>query len=263
MPQLPPVRGSRTSGWERQQRTHATKRETMMKIRAVTMTIVAQALLATEHNCEIWHNQNARTNGGSNMFEVTWDQLSVVKHLDTRWHEFRWSTELWCHYEVTCFASALHLLISSLQGQVQDMPPWCLHMSTLLHSILADNSATEFLEVRNHNESGGHCWWTMVAILAYCSNALTMNQSRFGLITCLALSISSFCIATQHGVMQWSVDHGIRGCHDQVRGIAFHKLAELELWVFIPKTNMSIQGDIIVMIDYLRSSSTFHLDTPQ
>ena len=33
------------------------------------------------------------------------------------------------------------LLTSSLPGQAQDMPPRCLHMSTLLCSLLADNSA--------------------------------------------------------------------------------------------------------------------------
>ena len=43
--------------------------------------------------------------------------------------------------DATCFASTLPLLISSLPGQAQDMPPWCLHMSSLLCSILADNSA--------------------------------------------------------------------------------------------------------------------------
>ena len=39
------------------------------------------------------------------------------------------------------FASTLPLLISSLPGLVQDMPPRCLHMSTLLHCLPADNSA--------------------------------------------------------------------------------------------------------------------------
>ena len=38
------------------------------------------------------------------------------------------------------FASALPLLISSLPGQAQDMPPRCLHMSTLLCCLLVDNS---------------------------------------------------------------------------------------------------------------------------
>ena len=36
---------------------------------------------------------------------------------------------------VTCFASTLPLLISSLLGQVQDVPPWCLHGSTPLHRL--------------------------------------------------------------------------------------------------------------------------------
>ena len=42
---------------------------------------------------------------------------------------------------VTCFASTMPPLTSSLPGQAQDMPPRCPHLSTLLHSLLADNSA--------------------------------------------------------------------------------------------------------------------------
>ena len=41
------------------------------------------------------------------------------------------TAELECHSNVTCFASTMPLLTSSLLGQVQDMPLWCLHMSTL------------------------------------------------------------------------------------------------------------------------------------
>ena len=51
------------------------------------------------------------------------------------------------------------LLTSSLPGQVQDMPPRCLHMSTLLHSLLADNSAGVNLDepVRVLGASTGVC----------------------------------------------------------------------------------------------------------
>ena len=35
----------------------------------------------------------------------------------------------------------------------------------------------------------------------------------------------------RYGRSQWRVDHGARGCCDQAKGIAFHKLAKLELWV--------------------------------
>ena len=48
--------------------------------------------------------------------------------------------ELECHCDVAYFASTLPLLISSLPGQVLDMPPRCLHMSTLLYCLLVDNS---------------------------------------------------------------------------------------------------------------------------
>ena len=50
------------------------------------------------------------------------------------------TAELECRSDVTCFASTMPLLTSSLPGQVQDMPPRCLHLSTLLFSLLADNS---------------------------------------------------------------------------------------------------------------------------
>ena len=58
----------------------------------------------------------------------------VVLFLDETSHN--WSKELWCPHDITCLASALPLL-----GQAQDMPPRCLHMSTLQCSIPAGNSA--------------------------------------------------------------------------------------------------------------------------
>ena len=89
-----------------------------------------------------------------------------------------------------------------------------------------------FSRIKTMKKIGDCHRWTMIANLAYCSNALMANQPHFGLITCLALRISSFCIVTRCQRSQWSVDHGVRGCHNQVKEVAFHELAELELWVF-------------------------------
>ena len=55
--------------------------------------------------------------------------------------------ELECHCDITYFASTLPPLISSLPGQAQDMPPRCLHASTLLCSLLVDSSTGINLEV--------------------------------------------------------------------------------------------------------------------
>ena len=46
---------------------------------------------------------------------------------------------------------------------------------------------------------------------------------------CVALRISGFCIVTQDKGSQWSIDHGVRGCHNWLRKVEFHKLAKLEL----------------------------------
>ena len=73
--------------------------------------------------------------------------------------------------------------------------------------------------------------WKMIEILAFTATCWWQNQPRFGLMTCLALRISSFCIVTRCERSQWNVGHGIRGCCDWVKGIAFHKMAETELWV--------------------------------
>ena len=61
------------------------------------------------------------------------EQLVGVMSVELSWHEFvllKSAEELWCRSDVTCFASTMPLLTSSLPGKVQDMPPWCLHGST-------------------------------------------------------------------------------------------------------------------------------------
>ena len=78
------------------------------------------------------------------LHEVMREQLVGVTCVDLSWHEFvlvKSAAELECRPDVTCFASTMPLLTSSLPGQAQDMPPRCLHLSTLLHSLLVDNSA--------------------------------------------------------------------------------------------------------------------------
>ena len=72
----------------------------------------------------------------------------------------------------------------------------------------------------------------MIEILAFAATHWWQNKPRFGLITCQSLRISGFCIATRCWRSWWMVDHGVRGCYDWVKEVAFHKLARLELWVF-------------------------------
>ena len=62
----------------------------------------------------------------------------------TRFSSDMWTLLWWPRWTITSStwltkASTIKPPVS-LPGQVQDMPPRCLHMSTLLHCLLADNS---------------------------------------------------------------------------------------------------------------------------
>ena len=66
--------------------------------------------------------------------EVTQEQMQIIM---STWHELRWvrmSQIYWRNSDVTTTS------YDSLPGQAQNMPPQCLHMSTLLCSVLVDNS---------------------------------------------------------------------------------------------------------------------------
>ena len=45
----------------------------------------------------------------------------------------------------------------------------------------------------------------------------------------LVLRISTLRVVMRHWRSQWNVCHGVRGCHDQVKEVPFHKLAKLKL----------------------------------
>ena len=101
---------------------------------------------AVRHSGKQWSPQSqptARPRGSH------WNDTSITvassQGLDMSWDEWRLdqlnTEELQCLSNVTWFASGQPPLISrSPPGHALDRPPHCLHMSTLLHMLLVDNS---------------------------------------------------------------------------------------------------------------------------
>ena len=119
--------------------------------------------------------------------EVVREQLVGVTCVELSWHEFvlvESTAELECRSNVTCFASTMPLLTSSLPGQAQDMPPWCLHMSTLLCRLLAGNSAGINSDERTHENTENIDWKHLMLILLtllqkhHYVNSTDLNSSR-------------------------------------------------------------------------------------
>ena len=88
--------------------------------------------IATMHRVKIFmaHLLLSLLQNQSHKPEVIREQLVGVICVELSGHEFvlvKSTTELECRSNVTCFASTMPLLTSSLPGQAQDMPPRCLH----------------------------------------------------------------------------------------------------------------------------------------